>query len=116
MKKILSLTLVMIAGATISFAQTATKTSTTSSTSTEEVQSSTPAVKAVGLNQSVKKCSAESKACCPGGSKASAATTTTATDLPVAAEKAEPGSGCHAVSIGTSAVKPETATVVDPEK
>ncbi len=113
MKKIMSLALIMIAGVTISFAQTST--STTSSSSNDAIQNTSPAVKAVDANQPAKKC-ATTSACCKGGSKASAVSTSTTSDAVITSEKVVSAGSCHPVTIGTSAAKSETATVVDPEK
>lgn len=112
MKKIMSLAMVMIAGITISFAQTST--SITSSTSNDAIQNTSPAVKVVDVNQPAKKCTTTS-ACCKGGSKASAVTTSTTPDAVITSEKVVSGGECHSVTMGTSAVKPQTATVTDPE-
>ncbi len=112
MKKIFSLALVLMIGATVSFAQTSTSTD-----KKEDVNVAAPAIKAVDAA----KCSSGTGSCCKGAGKAEAVTgqtpateTATEANAPVEATTGvnapEAAPSCHSTSFSVSAAKPEPAT------
>ncbi len=101
----------MVFGITISYAQSATSTSPK-----EDVQNSTPVVKAVDVNSSAAKCApVAGKSCCNSASKASAITSGVGTEIN-ATETMAADKTCTTVTVGMSAAKPETTGEPVPEK